>query len=125
MRSRLQTLDILANNMANASSRGYKADREIYSLYSSEDSFDPSEAAAQKQPHFQRRGRQIDTSWRQRLTSVGQEYDQRGDSATLIGIAAGLVVSRVEQHRVGSGGSAPPGSGNQHLDTEVTGIAQA
>ena|SRR5258708_4252242 len=56
---------------------------------------------------------------------VPEGIDQRGDSATLIGIAAGLVVSRVEQHRVGSGGSAPPGSGNQHLDTEVTGIAQA
>jgi flagellar basal-body rod protein FlgF len=33
MRSRLQSLDLLANNIANASTGGYKADREFYSLY--------------------------------------------------------------------------------------------
>ncbi len=34
MRSRMQALDILANNMANSSSRGYKADKEVSDLYS-------------------------------------------------------------------------------------------
>jgi flagellar basal-body rod protein FlgF len=33
MRSRMESLDILANNMANASSAGFKADREFYNLY--------------------------------------------------------------------------------------------
>lgn len=33
MRSRMQSLDLLANNIANASTGGYKADREFYSLY--------------------------------------------------------------------------------------------
>jgi flagellar basal-body rod protein FlgF len=33
MRARLQSLDLLANNIANASTGGYKADREFYSLY--------------------------------------------------------------------------------------------
>src|SRR3989475_9826540 len=50
MRSRMQTLDILANNMANSSSRGYKADREIYSLYSAEDALDPAQSSGQHQP---------------------------------------------------------------------------
>ena len=36
MRARLQTLDLLANNMANSSTNGYKADGEFYSLYTSE-----------------------------------------------------------------------------------------
>jgi flagellar basal body rod protein FlgG len=35
LRSRIDSLDLLANNMANASTGGYKADREFYSLYTS------------------------------------------------------------------------------------------
>jgi flagellar basal-body rod protein FlgF len=33
MRARLESLDMLANNLANASTAGYKVDREFYSLY--------------------------------------------------------------------------------------------
>ncbi|HWF47518.1 MAG TPA: flagellar hook-basal body protein [Bryobacteraceae bacterium] len=33
MRSRLESLDILANNLANANTSGYKADHEAYQLY--------------------------------------------------------------------------------------------
>ena len=33
MRSRLEALDILANNLSNASTNGFKGDREAYSLY--------------------------------------------------------------------------------------------
>ncbi len=38
MRARMQSLELLSNNLANASSRGYKSDREIYNLYSAADS---------------------------------------------------------------------------------------
>src|SRR4029077_17190547 len=33
LRARMESLDLLANNIANASTGGYKADREFYSLY--------------------------------------------------------------------------------------------
>jgi flagellar basal body rod protein FlgG len=33
MRARLESLDLLANNLANASTSGYKTDREFYGLY--------------------------------------------------------------------------------------------
>src|SRR5689334_21559633 len=33
LRSRMESLEMLANNVANASSGGYKSDREFYSLY--------------------------------------------------------------------------------------------
>src|SRR5437867_3212527 len=33
MRSRTESLDLLANNLANASAPGFKADREFYNLY--------------------------------------------------------------------------------------------
>jgi flagellar basal body rod protein FlgG len=35
MRSRMEALDLLANNIANAGTAGYKADREFYNLYAS------------------------------------------------------------------------------------------
>jgi len=50
LRARMQELDILANNLANTSSRGYKADREMYSLYSSSDASGELDAAATTQP---------------------------------------------------------------------------
>ena len=37
MRSRLESLDMLANNLANTSAPGFKADREFYNLYVSDD----------------------------------------------------------------------------------------
>jgi flagellar basal-body rod protein FlgF len=35
MRARMESLDMLANNLANATTVGYKSDREFYSVYSS------------------------------------------------------------------------------------------
>ena len=40
MRSRLESLDILANNLANTNTSGYKADHEAYQLYVGSDSID-------------------------------------------------------------------------------------
>lgn len=37
MRSRMESLDMLANNLANVETGGYKADREFYSLFVGED----------------------------------------------------------------------------------------
>jgi flagellar basal-body rod protein FlgF len=43
MRSRLDSLDMLANNLANSSAPGFKADREFYNLYVSEDATNGNE----------------------------------------------------------------------------------
>jgi len=45
MRSRMESLELLANNVANASTGGYKADREFFSLYSAEEAWNPEEAS--------------------------------------------------------------------------------
>jgi flagellar basal-body rod protein FlgF len=42
LRSRMESLDLLANNLANAATSGYKRDQEFYGLYSSSDSLDPA-----------------------------------------------------------------------------------
>ncbi len=43
LRARMESLDLLANNVANASTGGYKADREFYSLYAAPEAWDPQE----------------------------------------------------------------------------------
>jgi flagellar basal-body rod protein FlgF len=47
MRARMQELDILANNLANTSSSGYKSDREMYSTYASKDASGGENATSQ------------------------------------------------------------------------------
>ena len=46
MRARMESLDMLANNIANASSPGFKVDREFYSLYLSAGSADSPEGTS-------------------------------------------------------------------------------
>lgn len=42
IRSRVEALDLLANNLANANSTGYKADRELYRRYAADEAYDAS-----------------------------------------------------------------------------------
>jgi flagellar basal-body rod protein FlgF len=41
LRARMESLDLLANNVANTSTGGYKADREFYSLYTAPEGAEP------------------------------------------------------------------------------------
>ncbi len=41
LRSRMETLDLLANNLANAETSGFKTDHEFYGLYTSAEAYDP------------------------------------------------------------------------------------
>src|SRR5947199_6209968 len=40
LRARMESLELLANNVANASTGGYKADREFYGLYAAPEADD-------------------------------------------------------------------------------------
>lgn len=42
MRARLESLEMLANNLANAATAGFKSDREFYSLYVAPEALEPS-----------------------------------------------------------------------------------
>jgi len=44
MRSRMESLDMLANNLANAATTGYKTDRESYSTYMASEAVDAAQA---------------------------------------------------------------------------------
>jgi flagellar basal-body rod protein FlgF len=54
MRTRLDSLDMLANNIANASTIGYKADREFYSLYASSEAASDSDYGPATMPVIER-----------------------------------------------------------------------
>lgn len=41
LRSRMESLELLANNLANAETSGYKSDHEFYGLYTSGEAFNP------------------------------------------------------------------------------------
>jgi flagellar basal body rod protein FlgG len=53
LRSRMESLSLLANNLANAATSGYKTDREFYSLYTSDEA-DAPEGPASTIPLIQR-----------------------------------------------------------------------
>jgi flagellar basal-body rod protein FlgF len=46
LRARMESLDMLANNLANSETGGYKADREFYNLYMSPEASDESDTSA-------------------------------------------------------------------------------
>jgi len=50
LRSRMESLDLLANNLANSATSGYKADREFYGLYMSPDSAPSDEGVSSTLP---------------------------------------------------------------------------
>lgn len=50
MRARLESLEMLANNLANAATTGYKSDREFYGLYVAPEALDPALAGSSPMP---------------------------------------------------------------------------
>jgi flagellar basal-body rod protein FlgF len=42
LRSRMESLDLLANNLANAATNGFKRDQEFYGLFATADSYNPA-----------------------------------------------------------------------------------
>lgn len=50
MRARLESLEMLANNLANTATAGYKSDREFYSLYVAPEALDPAPADSDAGP---------------------------------------------------------------------------
>jgi flagellar basal-body rod protein FlgF len=72
LQARMDSLDLLANNLANTSTSGYKADREFYSTYLSADAINNPDPAVGDSPVVQRHW----TDFAQgSLTSTGNPTD--------------------------------------------------
>ena len=73
MRARMQSLDMLANNIANSSSVGYKADSEFYSLYHDESAgLDPANPAPAESPVIEKAWTDFSQG---QLNQTGNELD--------------------------------------------------
>jgi flagellar basal-body rod protein FlgF len=72
IRSRMESLDLLANNLANASTSGFKADREFYSLYVSPEALDPLTNQPTTAPVIERHWTDFSQGL---LTTTGNAFD--------------------------------------------------
>jgi flagellar basal body rod protein FlgG len=112
MRARMESLEMLANNLANVETGGYKADREFYSLYTSLDAEPDSQTGATTTLPV------IESHWTDlaqgdfRLT--GNPLDFAIDGEGLFGIQTprGVRYTRNGSFRVGQNGALTAGDGS-------------
>jgi flagellar basal-body rod protein FlgF len=102
LRSRMESLDLLANNVANASTGGYKADREFYSLYTApeaQDSGSPATMPVIEKPW-------IDLS-QGLLTATGNSLDVALDGKGFFGVTGpnGTLYTRNGSFHLAAGGN--------------------
>ena len=112
MQARMQSLEMLANNLANVETSGYKADREFYSLYVSADqSRDPATGDASAQPL-------IESPWvdlaqgNLRNTSNPLDLAIDGDGMFAISTTAGVRYTRNGSFRISAAGVLTTSEGN-------------
>ena len=112
MRARMESLEMLANNLANTETGGYKGDREFYSLYSSLDSTpDPATGASTQLPV-------IETSWTDfaqgdlRVTTNPLDFAIEGEGLFAVNLPRGVRSTRNGSFRVSPAGDViAPGGG--------------
>ena len=115
MRARMQTLDMLANNIANGSSTGFKADSEFYSLYHSEESVEPGDPAPTESPV-------IEKSWTDfsqgQITQTDSDLDLalRGEGFFTAQSPSGPLYTRDGSFRLSSQGILQTAEGYPVLD---------
>jgi flagellar basal body rod protein FlgG len=117
MRARMDALDLLANNMANSSTPGYKADRESYNLYMS------AEAAAEA-TGLSVRSPLVESQWidlsQGALRSTGNSSDVAisGSGFLLAEGPNGVLLSRGGMLRVSSDGKLTTQDGYELVTVE-------
>lgn len=105
MRARMQSLELLANNLANTETGGYKADREFYSLFTSADATsDPHTGALTTLPVIQNHW----TDYAQgEFRNTGNPLDTaiQGDGLFGVQTARGVRYTRNGSFRVSAAGA--------------------
>jgi flagellar basal body rod protein FlgG len=121
MRARIEALDLLANNLANSGTAGFKADREFYSLYQGEESKAAGESGeglpAAVQPVIDRNW--IDFSQGQlQNTGIPTDLAIQGAGFFLLDSPSGPVLTRNGQYRISADGkiTSPEGYEFQTVD---------
>ena len=117
MRSRIESLDMLANNIANASAPGFKADREFYNLYMSPEAADsPDGTTPATLPVIERQW----TDFAQGVltpTSNSLDLALNGKGFFVANSASGHIFTRNGSFRLSSQGELETSDGHAVLDT--------
>ncbi len=117
MQARMQSLEMLANNLANVETGGYKADREQFSLYTSEDAgSDPVTGANATLPLIERHW--TDTS-QGALRDTSNPLDLAIDGPGMFAVQTpqGVRYTRNGNFRVTPDGALAAGDGNPLIAT--------
>jgi flagellar basal-body rod protein FlgF len=118
MRARMESLDLLANNIANAETGGYKVDREFYSLYISADATPVDGAHPSELPVIEKN--YIDFS-QGTLRDTGNSLDFAIEGAGFFAVdtPAGVAYTRSGSFRLSSSGNLTTADG--HTVRDITG----
>ena len=103
MRARTESLELLANNMANTSTAGYKADGEAYNLYFGEsawEGYDESRPSAAEMPLVERNWTDLSQGT---LVETGNSNDVALASSGffVVQTTAGLLYTRTGKLQIG------------------------
>ncbi|HMD48434.1 MAG TPA: flagellar hook basal-body protein [Bryobacteraceae bacterium] len=123
MRSRIESLDMLANNIANSSAPGFKADREFYSVYMSSEAADsPDGTTHTTMPVIERQW----TDFAQGLltpTNNPLDLALNGKGFFMADSSSGHIFTRNGSFRLSSQGQLQTSDGHAVLDTNGNPIA--
>jgi flagellar basal body rod protein FlgG len=112
MRSRIESLELLANNLANVETSGYKADKEFYSVYSSLDATaDPTTGDLNTQPVVQSHWTDI-AQGELRNTTNPLDFAIDGDGLFAVQTARGVRYTRNGNFKVLPTGALATGDGS-------------
>ena len=104
MRARMESLDVLANNLANASAPGFKADREFYSTYVAAEASESADTSTTVMPVIERQW----TDYSQgAITPTGNPLDValKGKGFFVAASASGPLLTRDGSFRIGTDGT--------------------
>ncbi|HVY95233.1 MAG TPA: flagellar hook basal-body protein, partial [Bryobacteraceae bacterium] len=116
MQSRIESLDLLANNIANADTSGYKTDREFYSLYTSADAQDGQWADASQLPVIEKNYTDF-SQGSLTATSNPLDFAIQGRGFFAVGTPGGLSYTRNGAFHLSAAGAIVNSEGASLLDT--------
>ena len=112
MRARMESLELLANNLANVETSGYKADREFYSLYTSLDATsDPATGDATTLPLIRNNWTDI-AQGELRNTTNPLDFAIDGDGLFAVQTSRGVRYTRNGNFRILPTGALATGDGS-------------
>ncbi len=117
MRSRTESLDMLANNIANASSAGFKADREFYGVYSSAEAEGSANSALPELPFVAKHWTDFSQG---SLSPTGNSLDVAlaGNGFFAVQTASGPLYTRDGSFKLSAAGALETQDGNPVLSSD-------